>query len=1183
MGEDMRRIALIAFGLAAALTAQDFRATLNGVVQDTSGAVVPAAKVEVRNVETGVVQQTASMGQGDFTVPFLRPGTYTVSAEAAGFKKVIRENVILRQGQALSVTLVLEPGAVAEQLTVTADTPLLETEKADRGTVIDNARVTEFPISGRNPIMLSRLVPGVNFRGGSQRAFDNGSINLWNINGSPDSSSEFLLDGAPNNSQAGGGNIALVPSVDAVEEFRIHTNIYDAQYGKTGGGIVSVTLKSGTNQLHGSAYDFIRRAAWSANSFQNNRTGAARGDFKLDQWGWQLSGPVRLPKVYDGKNRSFFMFSYEKFNDDDPRTFTGSVPATEFLGGDFSKLDDAQGRRIVIYDPNSGRMVGNTWTRDPFTNNMIPASRINPISKKILSYMEKPTRDRGPNAGYSVNNLFQPGGVNNWTNDFYNLAAKVDHNLNDLHRVFVRYATNNRLESKNTNGIMHSAGESEAQTARINHAVTLDWVGTLRPTFLANVRVSYNRFRQDTADWDNYGFDITQLGFSKSLASQLPNPMYFGYYTYSGYLSQGFDLRQNFTNNFAIHPNITWIRSSHSIRMGVDYRWVQYAIRDRGNQFRLNSTTAFTQRDYLRQDASPTTGNSIASFLLGLPATGAAEYRAQPFITDRYLFPYIQDDWKVTSKLTLNLGLRMDFDYPPTERFNRLNRGFDAQTTNPVDSMIDRVKYPSAPALKGGLLFAGVNGAPARTAEVYKKAIQPRLGVAYRLTDKIVFRGGYGRSYLNLSNSFIQTSGFSFTNEAITSLDDSRTGRAGVMDNPFPAGVLTPAGSANGLKTFLGQSFTFARTDYTLPSIDQFSAGFQIRLPGEGVLDLTYVGSRGRNIEGSMSYNDYDLSLRQACNLAEGGSPSYCDALLPNYFAGLDPFRGTNLYTAASLSRATLSKRFPHFGTLTEAARPDGRTWYNSMQISYETRRRGGLNVIATYTLSKMMEQSGWADVQKGIMQRQPAAGDMPHRLTAGVVYSLPFGPGKRFVLTNHAVAKRLIGGWETNMMFVGQSGTPLGFTGNIWYVKDARLSNVDWSAEVVRALSPCVARWNDNGTITMLASSTAAGCTDYNFLIMPRYAPTVSPTRDGRLRARPQAFVDASLNKTTIINDRVRVQFRAEAFNLMNTPLRPSINMDPSNVNFGIAYRNASSNGSAGAGATGAPRTIQFGVKLLF
>src|SRR5574340_1061570 len=514
----MKDIILAALFCALSSMAQEFRATLNGIVQDTSGSVVPGAKIEITNIETGVTQQTTSLAQGEFTVPFLRPGTYTVTAELAGFKKVVRENVVLRQSQALSVTLTLEPGAITEQLTVTAAPPLLETEKADRGTIIDNARVTEFPISGRNPVMLARLVPGVTFRGGSQRAFDNSSINLWSINGSPDSSAEYLLDGAPNNSQAGANNVGLVPSVDAVEEFRIHTNIYDAQYGKTGGGIVSVTLKSGTNQFHGAAYDFIRRGAWSANSFANNRNKAAKGDFKLDQWGGQLGGPIRLPKLYDGRNRSFFMASYEKYTDDDPRPFTGSVPASEFLDGNFSRLDDPQGRKIVVYDPGTGRMVGNTWTRDPFPNNVIPKERINPIAKNILNWMPKPTRERGPNAGYAVNNLFQPGGTNNWTNDFYNLALKFAHNLSDAHRLFVRYATNNRVESKNTNGIMHGPGQGESMTGRINHAITADWVGTLRPTLIANLRVSFNRFRQDTADFDNFGFDIKKHGFPESLA-----------------------------------------------------------------------------------------------------------------------------------------------------------------------------------------------------------------------------------------------------------------------------------------------------------------------------------------------------------------------------------------------------------------------------------------------------------------------------------------------------------------------------------------------------------------------------------------------------------------------------------------------------------------------------------------
>jgi Carboxypeptidase regulatory-like domain/TonB dependent receptor len=1168
--------------------AQDFRATLNGTVTDSSGAVVPGAAVRAQNKETGEVNTVQTSAQGDFTIPFLRPGTYSVSAEAAGFKRVLRENIVLRQGQALSVTLALEPGAVGESINVIAESPLLETEKADRGTIIDNKRVTEIPISARNPVMLSALVAGVSFRGGSQRGFDQSSINRWSINGSPVASTAYLLDGAPNDTQLGNSNVGLVPSIDAVAEFRIHTNAYDAQYGKTGGGIVSVAMKSGTNEFHGSVFEFARRGNWSANSFPNNRNNSPRGQLAVDQFGGQAGGPVRLPKLYDGRNRTFFMVSYEKYKDDDPRPTTFSVPAPEFLNGDFSKLVDNQGRPITIYNPFSGRQVGSAWVRDPFPGNKIPQNLISPLAQKILGYMAEPNRDAGPNQGYSFGNLFQPGGVNNWTNNFYNFAVKVDHNFGAKHKVYFRFANNDRVERKNTNGNMDSPGQTEAYTSRINKAFVADWVGALRPTFLANLRVSFNRFIETADDRDNFGFDLASLGLPSSLINQLPNPSYFGRYSFEGYnpggqaTSMGFDTRRNVTNNYAIHPSVTWIRGSHSIKAGLDARLIHYAIGNVGDLFRLNATRRFTQRDHNQAGTDPFSGNSIASFLLGAVESGGATYTAQPYVSSGYYAPYFQDDWKVSRKLTLNLGLRFDLQLLPYDRFDRLNRGFAADEINPVNQLIDRTTFPDVPPLKGGILFAGENGLPRRTGEAYRRAIQPRFGMAYQITPQLVFRGGWGRTYMNPSNAFIQTNGFSFTNQAVTSLDGGLTPRADFLTNPFPNGIRQPDGAANGLLTFMGQGFSFVNPDFRLPYLDHFSAGFQMRLPLESVIEVSYIGSRGNDLESSRPFNDIPLSVRQQCYLGEGGNPNFCNANLPNPFVNLAPFAGTARFSSTRLTRAELERPYPHFGGITELGRNDGKSWYNSMQVSFETRRKAGMNIIATYTLSKWIARDGWLDVQRNIMQQGLTEGDRPHRFTLGVVSELPFGQGKPLLNTSHRFWGRLAGGWQLNAFYQMQSGLPWAIPASLAYLKDARLPDIDWSAEVVRGVKPCVARWNNNGAMTMEPYSVSYGCPDYNFLILPSFAPRLSPSFDGRLRNSSRPNLDFSLNKTTRITERTSVQFRAEVFNATNAAIRPNLS-SAFDSNFGVSLKTNSGNASAGAGALGAPRTIQLGVKFLF
>ncbi|MGH9657114.1 MAG: carboxypeptidase regulatory-like domain-containing protein, partial [Bryobacteraceae bacterium] len=518
------RLTVVALFAVASVPAQEFRATLNGRVADSSGAAVPNVPVQVRNAATNEVTSSVTDGQGNYTAPFLRPGTYSIAVEAAGFKRHTRDGVVLNVGQSATVNITLELGAVTEQITVTGEAPLLETAKSDRGQVIDQKAVHEFPLNARNPFMLSMLVAGVNFNGNAiyQRPFDNGAIADWSINGSRNRTNEFLLDGAPNNAQAGGNNIAYVPPVDSVQEFKIQTNSYDAQYGKTGGGIVNVSLKSGTNALHGSIYEFARRNAWDANSFQNNSRGVPKEGHFLDQYGIQVGGPIVFPKLYNGRDKSFFMLNYEGYREGTPTPLNLSTAAPEFLEGDFSRLVDSQNRQIRIFDPSTGRDgPGGTWLRDPFPGNRIPQGRITPLARNLIARMPKPNTTT-PGQGYSVQNLFIPGGDNVDRDDFYNFVAKFDQNFGDTHRVFFRHASNDRTEIRPTNAVKGPGEDGQLPLKRVNDAYVVDWVATVRSDLIFNLRTSISRYIEGSRGDGNAGFDLTSLGFPASLASALP-------------------------------------------------------------------------------------------------------------------------------------------------------------------------------------------------------------------------------------------------------------------------------------------------------------------------------------------------------------------------------------------------------------------------------------------------------------------------------------------------------------------------------------------------------------------------------------------------------------------------------------------------------------------------------------
>jgi hypothetical protein len=491
-----------------------------------------------------------------------------------------------------------------------------------------------------------------------------------------------------------------------------------------------------------------------------------------------------------------------------------------------------------------------------------------------------------------------------------------------------------------------------------------------------------------------------------------------------------------------------------------------------------------------------------------------------------YYAPWIQDDWRIGKRLTLNLGLRWDFNTPPTERFNRMNRGFDPSVVSPVSPLIN---------VTGGLLFAGVKGQPRTAANTYMHAVQPRFGLAYRITEKLVVRGGWGRYYINPSNSYIQSTGFSTSTPLVTSLDGGRTPISGLINNPFPSGLLLPPGSSTGPLTNVGQGLTVVNPKFILPHMDQFSFGFQYALAGRSKIDASYVGSRGSNLESTQAVNFIPLSLRQQCDAWEGGTASYCQALIANPYYQLAPFNGTSYYSSPTLARSTLSTPYPQFGGITLTKANAAASWYNSFQVSYEVRAKNGLTLVANWTLSKQVYQNGYNDIQRLVPERSIYQYDQPESVKFSAVYELPFGKGKRFWNTSHRLVSRLVSGWETNILLSYHSGIPWLLPSNFIYVKEAKLPNINWNSPVVQVVQPCVAQWNTNGTITMQSFSTKAGCSSYNFLSEPLFAPAAEPTYSGQIRTMSAPNADASLNKSTRLTEHTSLQFRAEVFNVSN------------------------------------------------
>ncbi len=1203
------RCLLAFFAFVTMLSAQEFRATVTGQVTDKSGAVMPGVAVLITNVDTAEVTRAVTTAQGDYTLPFLLPGKYRLTVAAAGFKGYVRDGIVLNVGDTLGVDIQMDLGLASESVTVSANALQLQTESAERGLVVDQMAVTELPLNARNPYMLANLSAGVTYNGSLmyQRPFDNGAIADWAVNGGLDRTNEFLLDGAPNDAQAGANNIAFVVPVDSTQEFKIQTNVYDASYGKTGGGVINVSTKNGTNEYHGTGYEFARRNALDANSFQNNSTGSPKSGHLLDQYGGSIGGPLSIPKLYNGKNRSFFFFNYEGYRENTPSPETQSVPTAAELGGDFSLLTNSAGNKITIYDPDSAVISGTTVTRTPFPNNQIPTSRLGPIALNIAKLYPAPNTTT-PGSGYGQNNLLIPGGVNPTHDDFYNTVDRFDENLGDKNRLFFRNGSNDRTEYNSRNGFTGEGYSGSDPLKRINDAYALDWVSTITPTLITDFRVSYSRYVEGTRTDLNKG-SPTQFGFPQSLISQLPVPNYIGSYAVStnpGETTIGAaPFNFNYTNAASLAGTVTKIIGRHSLKFGVDIRRIQYDLVNYGNNFSWTFGSTWTQQNYT--GASATTGSGLASFLLGLPTAGDVDNEAYPSYVYRYTAGYIQDDWKFGSKLTFNLGIRYDVYPAITERYSRLQDGFST-AVNPINAAVQAAQ-PGFPTVTGGLQYVQPGQG---NSNVDWTGIQGRFGMAYQISSKLVFRGGWGRYMLDPTNDAMESGGYTISTALVPSLNsnmtpiiaNSPTNPNGILSNPYPNGILQPTGNSLGMQSLMGGSVTFFNKNLRLPYVAMFSAGFQYEVSKQTRLELSYVGNRGYHLEANENLDVLPLSVRNQCNPLVGGNGTYCDTLLPNPFYGLPNMTGT-LLTNPTVTRAQLSLPYPQFTQVTEDGLNLGKSWYNGLQATYTVRAAAGLSATVGYTYSKVVEQGNYAgteagtgggsyaanaymDPENGVLERSVAGFNKPNVFKLSTIWQIPVGRGRHFLSNASRLVDAVLGGWQHTFLLQYGSGLPWTLPTNAIMVRNpSEPGGVNFKQSVVQGVYPCVAQMAENGALTLESySASVPGCSlsTIDFIALPvttiTYSPAETPARTDVIRLQTKPVPDMSLSKMFTFTERFKFQFRAEWFNIFNSYslYSTSWNSTLTSSNFGQITP-----GTAGQTAASTPRYLQLGFKFIF
>lgn len=1129
------------FGLCA--LAQEYRATLSGRITDPQGAVIANTRVAVLQVETGSRYETVSGPDGLYTIPFLPPAAYRITAEASGFKKYDREGIRLDANGRLSLDIEMAVGAMTETVSVTAEAPMLTTATASSGQVINTRQIDNMPLSGRTPLALAQLAFGVTPTDDPRftRPFDNGGPSGFSMGGSPSRSNELLIDGAPDTT--GDSRVAYNPPVDAVAEVKAESFQADAAYGHTGGGTVNVVLKSGTNQFHGTAYEFNQVSNLAATPFFTNKVGARKPTTRFNQWGGSFSGPVVIPKLVNGRNRVFFFFAYEGIKDALPAPSTSTLPTPAEKAGDLSALLNVSAA-YQIYDPATGVVEGARVRRQPFAGNIIPASRISPIALNYLKSYPDPNQ-----AGRSDGQDNFVSLTNGERNDFYNYLGRLDFNISDRHKLFFSTRHNKRI-GQGGNSFGRALTDNPTATnplRRINWGLMVDDVYTFTPTLLMNTRLNWTRFEEPRINYSE-GFDSTSLGFPAYLAAASPLRV-MPRIQFSRFTGIGDEGGREFPfDSFQLFETLTKVTGRHSLKFGGDIRQLRESDLNYGfSNGTFTFGTNWTQGPLDNAAAAPL-GQDLAAFLLGLPTGGQFDLNAARSNLSNYYAFFVQDDWRVRSNLMLNLGLRAEHESGSTERFDRSVGGFDAAAPSPIapaaQAAYARNPIPELPQLnlRGGLTFVD-----SESRAIYSTpplTFSPRFGIAWTATPKMVVRAGGGIYFFTYGVGGNNGLGFSQTTAFVPTLNGFLSPSA-TLANPFPTGIEQPAGSSAGLSTFLGRGVTFANPD----AKSQYSARWQVAIQRElgsnMVLEVGYMGNKAVRLPVDFNANGVPLQYLSSSPFRDQATINQLTGNVASPMAGLIP--GTTL-NGTLVARNQLLRPYPQFTSVTAQRMNDGSSHYHAMQVRLDRRFSGGLQLMANYQWSKLLERRSRLNDLDPMLEKRIAAEDRTHRFVASATYDLPFGNGRRYVSGAKGVINHIVGGWNLNAIVTLQPGAPLTW-GNVIYLGgplNVEAHNPDRTFDATRF------------------NRIAAEQLDWN--------RRVFPSRFSNARQDGVNQLDFSIIKTFPIRERLALTYRCEFFNATNTPIFGGPQLAPTNSNFGLI-----------TGQANQPRRVQMALRLVF
>ena len=1188
----MKRIALFLLLFTVSFAyAQDDRGSISGLVTDQTDAVIPNAAVSVTNEATGVAQTSISDGAGAYSFKFLIPGVYNVSVSAAGFKQFSATHVRVEVAGHVGINAKLSIGAPTEMVTVEGTGGArLDTEDASLGFTIEGRSAQELPLQYSNPFELQLLAPGVNsttltvanhtYEGGSESA---------KINGSQSGQTEFTLDGAPDTRNGGAVTTAYIPSKDMLGEFKLVTSPYDATVSHTSGGSLDASLKSGSSKFHGGGTYYFQPPDVDAPAFSLGTQAAPVAKYNRETA--EVDGPILSSKL-------FFMAGWERqFNQQAASTTTQTVPTDAEKKGDFSALLPLGttisntvackvGSTTFLVAPYNSYQIYNPFSthpdpncpgqiiRDPYPGNIVPS--IDPIAAKIMGYYPEPTGSATQSANGLNNYVSNVSNIDN----YWSVTSRLDYTISPSQKLFGHYVISQRVQpGKNS----YFPGASGQTLTLKNYAEALDYVNTLTPTTVLNLRFSYTRFTTVTSLTSTT--TATDLGVNaNALAGANPKAAGFPQVKITGYATLGNSDPGYEADNIPLAlASISKSLGRHDLRFGAEWRDYKANKADLTQEhLSISATGSFIKGPENVGAVASQLGQGLAGIEAGIAESTAMTLNAATASDTSYWSGFFQDDWKVNPKFTLNLGLRYEYGTPIQERNNKSVAAFAFDTPSPIaaQAIANYTANPSPllPAsqfkVNGGFQYAGTSAYPGSNLWVSQKMNwSPRIGFAYNPTPKLVVRGGFGIFYSQLGE-YVQYGnplGFTQTTNTIATLNSGVTVTANLA-NPFPSGLVQPSGNANGMLQGVGTSISGLFLQHPKsPYTERYSLGAQYQLPGDMILEADYVGSTGQHIRITRDFNplpDSYLSTDSTRTAAQVAINAALVATPKNPFAGIT-VPGSSSLTGSTIGQSQLLKPYPEFTGIT-ASDPAGFSSYNALQLSVQKRFSHGYNMSVSYAKSRAMDAISFLNAGDRKPWYGVSNGDYPQMVSVAAIYELPFGHNKMFFGNSHGIVGSLIRGFQVEGTYRIQSGQPLTFNNanailrpGATYADIGKTTNktyLNWFNTRAFINNRLLIQPNPLGQPGDATCPAGVTCDTYSSTVLQSNLRTY-PLRFNNVRQDYQNVLNVGAMKKFIVKERFNFVARAEAFNALNHPIYNAPSTDPSSSAFGqvTGFGNAS------------------------